>query len=169
MLIGPRWGKIARIWPQGRTKSGHDFRRSIWPLFLLTRELLGRSQDLVVVEHRAALVLRGWMHVAQHETNRAVTEDRSWRSKVTPLRHARCEGMPEVVEYKRECNSGFQGHCTDSVMRTVNLVMCCPGFRDDGKIHLELPFIRRARISRLSLVRSNVHRAEGDFPLVICN
>ena len=32
--------------------------------------------------HRAALVLGGWMHVALHQTNRAVTKDRRQGGKV---------------------------------------------------------------------------------------
>jgi len=49
------------------------------------------------------------------------------------------------------------------------LVMCWPGLRDEGKIHLESPAVRWARIARLSLVKSRVRRAAGDFPPVIRN
>jgi hypothetical protein len=51
----------------------------------------------------------------------------------------------------------------------LSLATCWLGFRDEGKIHLEILSIRRARIARLSLVRSSVRRAADDFPLVIRN
>jgi hypothetical protein len=114
------WASIDQIWPQGRTKSGQDFDPSIWPPFLLTRCLLGGSQNLVIVEHRAALILSCWMHVALHQTNRAVTKDGRQRGQVDArLREASCESVAEVVKDEREFNSGFQPRRTNSVMGAV--------------------------------------------------
>src|ERR1035437_4847277 len=112
LTFRPTWasiGQIGQIWPQGRTKSGQDFDPSIWPPFLLAQwGFFGSSQNLVVLKHRAALVLSCWMDVALHQTNRAVTKDRRQRGEVDPsLCEAGCEGVTEIVKDERECNSVF--------------------------------------------------------------
>jgi hypothetical protein len=59
------------------------------------------------MQHRAARMLGGWMNVALHETNRAVTKNGSQCGKVDPgLREAGCESVAEVVKNLGEFDPG---------------------------------------------------------------
>jgi hypothetical protein len=96
------------VGPQGRTKSGQDFDRSIWPPFLFSRCLLSGPQNLVILEHRSALMLSAWMHVALYQTNRTMPKNRRQRGWIdASLREAGCESMAEIVEDEREFNSSL--------------------------------------------------------------
>jgi|SRR5579863_899079 len=120
MLVGPQWGKIGHFRPQGRTKSGQDFHGSIWPPFLLCRCLLSGPQNLVVLEHRAALMLSRWVDVALHQTNRTMPKDCRQRGEIDArLRETGCGSVAEIVQDERECDSGLRSCCADSVVRPI--------------------------------------------------
>jgi hypothetical protein len=73
------------------------------------------------------------------------------------------EDLVTVKHRAPQSHSGFCPYRTDSVVRPFTLVICWPGFRDEGKIHLKSLALRQARIVAIGVGMASAER-RGPHP-----